>query len=229
MSLSWYSFLWSFWANLVSKNGSAPNWLKFSTGVHWYILISNIMFIFNIFVIHIFWANLVPKSHVLQINWNLVQGYIAICLLWYCFFSEIFVINVLGQIWSLIWISLNWFKFHRGVHSYVLITMLMFIFFQNSCHLYFLGKFGPKIRSSTKWQKLCARVYNCILITILMLIFQNYGHSHFFGQICSENLNFSKLTEIWCKVHYYYMLIMVLKKCSGQYSVFIVSKNAKLS
>ena len=104
-----------------------------------------------------FWANLVPKSHVLQINWNLVQGYIAICLLWYCFFSEIFVTNVLGQIWFLIWISLNWFKFHRGIHNYVLITMLMFIFFQNSCHLCFFGKFGP---ISTKWQKLCARVYN---------------------------------------------------------------------
>ena len=36
---------------------------------------------FKILFIHIFWANLVPKSEVLQINWNLVQAYIAICCL----------------------------------------------------------------------------------------------------------------------------------------------------
>ena len=39
------------------------------------------VYFFKIFVIHIFWANLVPKSEGPQIKWNLVQGYIAICLL----------------------------------------------------------------------------------------------------------------------------------------------------
>ena len=28
-----------------------------------------------------FWANLIPEYEVLQINWNLIQGYIATCLL----------------------------------------------------------------------------------------------------------------------------------------------------
>ena len=64
------------------KNWSSPNWLKFGTGVHCYILISNLMFIFPKFLsLTFFWANLVPKSEVLQINWNLVQGHIAIYLL----------------------------------------------------------------------------------------------------------------------------------------------------
>ena len=149
------------------KNRSSPNWLKFGTGVHCYILITNLKFIFpkilslmffgqiwshnldffklteiyfrgtlpctyynfniyffkvlfihifganwsqnlkffklteiwyrgrlryayfdfdvylfKIFVIPFFRANLVPKSEVLQINWNLVQAYIVTCLLW---------------------------------------------------------------------------------------------------------------------------------------------------
>ena len=107
-----------------SQKLSSPNSLKFGTGVHCYILISNLMFIFpkflsftfsrqiwsqnlkssklteiwykstflyahfdfnvcffKIFVIHIFWANFVPKSEVSQINWNLIQGCIATCLL----------------------------------------------------------------------------------------------------------------------------------------------------
>ena len=40
----------------------------------------NIYFL-KIFIIFIFWANLVPKPEVLQINWNLVQVYLAISLL----------------------------------------------------------------------------------------------------------------------------------------------------
>ena len=35
------------------------------------------VYYFKIFVIHIFWPNLVPKSEVLQISLNLIQGYIA--------------------------------------------------------------------------------------------------------------------------------------------------------
>ena len=40
------------------------------------------VYFFKIFVIHTFWENLVAKSAVLQINWNLIERYIAICLLW---------------------------------------------------------------------------------------------------------------------------------------------------
>ena len=41
-------------------------------------------FEFNVlsFIFFFFFGNLVPKSKVLQINWNLVKGCIAICLLW---------------------------------------------------------------------------------------------------------------------------------------------------
>ena len=47
------------------------------------------VYFFKIFVIHIFWANLVLKSEFLYINLNLVQSYIAICLLRFqCLFSQ---------------------------------------------------------------------------------------------------------------------------------------------
>ena len=38
-----------------------------------------------------------------------------------------------------------------------------------------------------------------MLITILMFIFSKFSQSYFFAQIWSQNLKFSKLTEIWCK------------------------------
>ena len=92
------------------KNLSSRNWLKFGKGVHCYMLVTVLMFIFfkffsfiflgnfgpkiwsssnwqkfptgvHCYVVIIFWGNLVPKSEVLQINWNLVQVYIAIYLL----------------------------------------------------------------------------------------------------------------------------------------------------
>ena len=74
----------SFLGKFGLKNWSSPNWLKFGTEVHCYIVISNLMFIPpKILSLTFFWANLIPKSEVLQINWNLVQRDIAICLLWF--------------------------------------------------------------------------------------------------------------------------------------------------
>ena len=110
---------------------SSPNWLKYGTGVHCYIFISNLMLIFQnichsyffgqiwsqnlkfsklneilyrdtllhayydfhvyffkILSFILFWANLVPKSNVLQIDWNLIQGHIVIC--WLRFWCVIF-------------------------------------------------------------------------------------------------------------------------------------------
>ena len=52
-------------------------------------------YFFKIFVIHIFWANLAPKSEVPQIKWNLVQG--TLLYVYYNFnvhFSKIFVTHV---------------------------------------------------------------------------------------------------------------------------------------
>ena len=59
---------------------SSSNWLKCSAWVHCYMLITILMFIFSKFMAFIFfWPDLVPKSEVLQIDWNLVKGYITIC------------------------------------------------------------------------------------------------------------------------------------------------------
>ena len=60
----------------------SSNWLKCCTGVLYAYYNFNVYF-FKILIIHIFWANLVPKSEVLHFDWNLVQRYIAICLLWF--------------------------------------------------------------------------------------------------------------------------------------------------
>ena len=56
-----------FWGKFDPKKWSSPNWLKLGVGVHRYMVITILAFIFfKICFIHIFWANLVPKSNVLQ-------------------------------------------------------------------------------------------------------------------------------------------------------------------
>ena len=58
------------------KNWGFPNWLKFGTGVHYYMLITILTFVFSKFFSFMYsWANLVSKSEILQIDWNFVQGY----------------------------------------------------------------------------------------------------------------------------------------------------------
>ena len=107
------------------KNWRFPNWTKFGTWVHYHILILILIFIFSKFLsLMLFWANLVPKSEVLQINWNILQG---------LFFSKSLPLMFFEQIWSLIWISPNWLKFRRGVHCYLFTTILMFVF-SKFCH-----------------------------------------------------------------------------------------------
>ena len=64
---------------------SSSNKLKFGIGVHRYMLIfllyAYMLFFFSkILSLKCFGANLVPKSEVLQIDQNLVQGYIAMSL-----------------------------------------------------------------------------------------------------------------------------------------------------
>ena len=123
------------------KNGSSSNWLKFGTGVHCYMLITIFTFIFSKCSSFIFLgANLVPKSEVLQINWNLVQGYIAIWLLefWCLFFQNFCQSYFLGKFDLKIWSFPNWLKFSAGVHYNMSITILMFIF-QKFCHSQNLG------------------------------------------------------------------------------------------
>ena len=65
-------------------NWSCTKWLKFRVGVNCCMLITIFMFIFSNFLsVIFFWTNLVPKSNVLQIDWNLIQGHIVICWFWF--------------------------------------------------------------------------------------------------------------------------------------------------
>ena len=60
------------------KIWSSSNLLELGTGVHCYILIRVLMFNFSKLLSFIFfWANLVPKSEVLQIGQYLIQRYIS--------------------------------------------------------------------------------------------------------------------------------------------------------
>ena len=61
LRLSWYSTLKCFLGKFGLQEWSFSNWLKFDTGVHCYILISNSMFIFREYL-------LFTKSEVLQIE-----------------------------------------------------------------------------------------------------------------------------------------------------------------
>ena len=55
----------------------------------------------------------------------------------------------------------------------------------------FLGQRSPNcLKSGTD-------IHCFILVSNLILIFLNFFHSYFLGQIWSQNLKFSKLTEIW--------------------------------
>ena len=60
-----------------------------------------------------------------------------------------------------------------------------------------MGKFGHKNWSSPNWLKLGTDIHCFILVLNSMLIFPIFFCSYFFGQIWSQNLKFSKLTEIW--------------------------------
>ena len=60
------------------------------------------VYFFKIFIIHNFWANLVRKFEVLQINWNLVYAYYCFMLIMILcsFFSTFFSVMFFRQIWS---------------------------------------------------------------------------------------------------------------------------------
>ena len=60
-----------------------------------------------------------------------------------------------------------------------------------------MGKFSHKNWSSPNWLKSGTDINCFILVSNSMLIFLIFFHSYFLGQIWSQNLKFSKLTEIW--------------------------------
>ena len=69
-----------------------PNWVKLSTTVYCSILITILMLFFSKFLSFIVEAKLFPKLDFLQINKNLVKGYIDMCWLqiWHLQFQLLF-------------------------------------------------------------------------------------------------------------------------------------------
>ena len=130
------------------------------------------VYFFKILFIHTFWANLVPKSKVIQIDWKLVQIYIAICLFqFWCLFFQFFCQSYFwGKFRPIIWSSTKWLKFHRGVHCCMLITIFIIIF-SKFLSIIFFEKFSLKILSSPNWLKFRRRVHYYMLIMILMFTF----------------------------------------------------------
>ena len=68
------SFHLYFFGNLGPKIWSSSNWLKSGTEVDCYMLISILLFVFSKFLLLIFFGKTWS-------NWNLVEGYISMCLL----------------------------------------------------------------------------------------------------------------------------------------------------
>ena len=104
------------------------------------------------------------------------------------------------------WSSPNWLKFGTGKHSYILFSILLFIYSKIFAIHIFLGKFGPKIWSSPNWSEFGTGIYCYMLVTILMVIFSKFLSFIFFGKIWSQNLTFSKLTEVWDKCTFLYLI-----------------------
>ena len=151
------------------KNWSSANSLKFGTGIHCYILNSNVYFS-NIFVTQFFgqiWSQTLKFSKLTEIRY---KGTLLYTYDFRVNFSKIFITHAF---WA------NWLKFGTVVDCYMLILILMFIF-SYFLSLFFWGKFGPIIWRSTKWLKFHRGVHCCMLITISMFIFPIFCQSSFF-------------------------------------------------
>ena len=122
------------------------------------MIITILIFIFfRIFFIHIFWVNLVPQAKVCQINWNLVQAYIAVWFLRFsCPFFQYFRQSYFLKFRLKIWSFPNWLQFCAGVHCYLLITNVMFIF-SKFCHSYNFVNLVPK------WKVICWLQFWCVI------------------------------------------------------------------
>ena len=93
------------------------NWLKFRRVVHcYYKLITVLIFIFSKLFWFMFFGQIWSQPEVLQINWNLIQSYIATCLLkFWCLVSRNFVIHIiLGKFWQNLMFSILIAIWHKG-------------------------------------------------------------------------------------------------------------------
>ena len=174
----------------------SSNWLR---GTLLYTYYSFNVYFFKIISIHIFWANLVTKSLVLQINWNLVQAY-HVYYNFNIYFLKIFVSHIFCKFGLIIWSSTKWLKFHTGVHCCMLIMILKFIF-SKFYHSYNFGQIWTQNLMFSKLievrYKLCYK-----LITILICNFSKYLPFIFFGgkfhhEICCFPYLLKFGIEIW--------------------------------
>ena len=90
----------------------------------------------------------------------------------------------------------------RGSLLYAYYDVNVYLF-QIFCQSYFCGQFGHTIWSFPHWLKFLPHITTCLL-WFWYLFFAKLCHSNNFGQICSLNPKFSRLTEIWYKGTFLY-------------------------
>ena len=166
LSLMFFVQIWShnldfFKLTEISKKGTSL-----------YVYYSFNVYFFKILFIHIFGQTWSQNQKFFQIDWKLVQIYIAICLFqFWCLFFQFFCQSYFwGKFRPIIWSSTKWLKFHRGVHCCMLITIFIIIF-SKFLSIIFFEKFSLKILSSPNWLKFRRRVHYYMLIMILMFTF----------------------------------------------------------
>ena len=132
------------------KIWSSPNWRKFGTGVLCYILISNLIFIFK-------------NSEVLQINWNLVQGYVAMCLLR---FKHLFFQKSFHLYFFLSKFGLKIRSSCTGMYCYMFIRILMFIFSKFLSVIFLLTNLVTKfkLQNFRFWEQICQKKFGKVNI-----------------------------------------------------------------
>ena len=130
------------------KIWSSPNWRKFGTGVLCYILISNLIFIFK-------------NSEVLQINWNLVQGYVAMAMCLTFIFSKVF-----SFIFFLSKFRLKIRSSCTGIYCFMFIRILTFIFSKFLSVIFLLTNLVTKfkLQNFRFWEQICQKKFGKVNI-----------------------------------------------------------------
>ena len=170
--MPYYSALKCFLEKSGPKKWGPPNWLKFGTRIHCYMLITILKFIFLKFLSSISFGQILSQS---SPNWlefgTAVHCYMLITILKFLF-SKLFSFIFFGQIWPenskfLKLTEISW----RGTLLYACNDFNVYFFKVFVSHM-FLAKFRLKIWSSPYWLNFGAgALYYYKLITILMFIF----------------------------------------------------------
>ena len=161
-------FFWQIWCQNLKFSKSTEIWYR-DTLLH-ADYDFNVSF-FNILSVVFFWANLFSKSEDLPTDWNLVQGYITICLLrFWCLFVQKFchAYKFGLKIWSS-----NWLESSICVHYYyyALIVTKSSKFLKFSCSRYY---------GQTSLELVFSKLTE--LYGISMLNFSKYGEQRILGR-----------------------------------------------